>query len=182
MLVVDVWTAQQLKSPFRLVEKAPGSSKDIASEPLSLNLSAYTGTYTSPGYGSITLCSPASTSRYCADVLSDFSSLGPVSGSGPATLYGAYGSIWSTHARLSHHSRDTFNLTFSVVFPHGYGANTTAFEDYMAGFSEGRAEFAVEGTQVAGFAFVVDEDAVAARQQRTGGTLKETADAWFAKA
>ncbi|OJT11117.1 hypothetical protein TRAPUB_12401 [Trametes pubescens] len=167
------------ETPF--VEKAHRPTVDVASEPLSLDLSAYTGTYKSSGYGSITLCSPISSSQYCADVLSVFSSLGPVSGPRSASLYGAYSSIWSTHARLSHHSHDTFNLTFSVVFPHGYGANTTAFEDYMVGFSQGRADFVVEGTEVTGFALVIDEDAVVARQQRTGGTLKETADAWFAK-
>lgn len=160
--------------------EVPCRAAHSADEPLSLDLDAYTGTYTSSGYGSITLCSPDSDSPYCADVLSDFASLGPVTGPSPR-LYSTYTSLWSTHARLRHRSGNTFGFTFTALFPHGYGKNTTAFESYETGEAEGWAEFVVEGSKVIGFSVILDDAAAVARGRRTGGSAREIADAWFAK-
>ncbi|KAI0363941.1 beta-lactamase/transpeptidase-like protein [Pilatotrama ljubarskyi] len=146
----------------------------------SLDLEAYAGTYTSPGYATLTLCSPLSTSHYCAGVLSDFSSLGPLDVDTPQ-LYGAYLTLFSTHARLRHHSDDTFNIWLTALFPHGYGKNTTAFETYETGEGEGQVVFSIKEGKVVGFSLIADKAAVAARQRRTQGPLEKTADAWFTK-
>ncbi|KAI0632695.1 beta-lactamase/transpeptidase-like protein [Trametes polyzona] len=145
-------------------------------EPPSLNIAAYAGTYSAPGYGALTLY-PSRPSQDLADTPSSYQANGTL-----PELRGAYPSVWSTHVRLRHRTHDTFELVFVAEFPHGYGRDTTAFEVYEPGFSDGRAEFVVEDGKVAGFSFVIDEEAVAARQRRLGGGLKETADAWFTKA
>ncbi|OJT12303.1 hypothetical protein TRAPUB_11170 [Trametes pubescens] len=156
-----------------------------AGDPSSLDLSAYAGTYTSPGYGTLTLCTPTDPSPSCASVLADFAALGPVA----PGLYGAYPRVFATHVRLTPLACDshTFALTLTALFPHGYGADTSAFELWETGESEARVEFAVgpgpEGGQVAvaGFALFIDDEAVEARRRRTGGGEREAADAWFAK-
>ncbi|KAI0655708.1 beta-lactamase/transpeptidase-like protein [Cubamyces menziesii] len=143
------------------------------------DLEAYTGTYSAPGYGAITLCSAQSTSHYCHEVLQDFASLRPLPISEPH-LYGAYKTMWSTHVRLSHSAGVVFHATFPALFPHGYGKNTSAFGTYETG-SDAWVEFAVVDGKVEGFSLVVDEEAVTARRRRRGGTLKDVADAWFEK-
>ncbi|KAI0334281.1 beta-lactamase/transpeptidase-like protein [Cubamyces sp. BRFM 1775] len=148
---------------------------------LSLDLEAYTGTYSSPGYGTFTLCSAQSTSNSCTSVLEDFASLGPLPTSEPH-LYAAHKTILSTHVHLRHLHGDVFHVTFPALFPHGYGKDTSAFETYETG-SDGWAEFSIVNGKVDGFSLVVDEDAVAARRKRRGKnvTLKDVADAWFEK-
>ncbi|KAI0640979.1 beta-lactamase/transpeptidase-like protein [Trametes meyenii] len=155
-------------------------SPQSAGEPLSLDLEAYAGTYASRGHGTITLCSPQSTSHYCDGVLADFSTIENLADS-PPSLYSTFRSVWSTHARLRHISGDTFAGAFTALFPQGYGKNTTAFETFETGDAEGTVEFSVEGSKVTGFSLVIDEAAVEARRKRTGGPIRETADAWFEK-
>ncbi|EIW63119.1 beta-lactamase/transpeptidase-like protein [Trametes versicolor FP-101664 SS1] len=165
---------------------------DAASEPASLDLSAYTGTYTSPGYGTLTLCAPSAASNAsttatntttasasCPDVLAAFASLGPVA----PGLYGAYPRVFATHVRLAPLPSDSeFALTLTALFPHGYGADTRAFELWETGESEGRVRFeqGADGVPV-GFALFIDDEAVAARRRRKGGDVREAADAWFAR-
>ncbi|KAH9886942.1 beta-lactamase/transpeptidase-like protein [Cubamyces lactineus] len=146
---------------------------------LSLDLEAYTGTYSAPGYGALTLCSAQSTSHYCDEVLQDFAALRPLPISEPY-LYGAYKTMWSTHVRLNHSIGDAFHATFPALFPHGYGKNTSAFGTYETG-SDAWVEFAVVDGQVEGCSLVVDEEAVTARRRRQGGALRDIADAWFEK-
>ncbi|KAI8992781.1 beta-lactamase/transpeptidase-like protein [Trametes punicea] len=160
-------------------ETVPSRRHDTPDAP-SLNLQAYAGTYAAPSYGGLTLCSSQSTSHYCAGVLDDFASLGPLVDATPH-LYGAYRTLWSSHVRLRHHSGDRFNITFTALFPHGYGNNSSAFETYETGEAEGWVEFSVEGPKVAGFGLVIDEAAVMARQRRLGGSIEDVADAWFIK-
>ncbi|KAI0645138.1 beta-lactamase/transpeptidase-like protein [Trametes meyenii] len=156
------------------------SSKLGRGPPPSLDLEAYTGTYTSRGHGTVTLCSSRSTSRYCSGVLADFSTLHTLEDS-PFGLYSVFKSVLSTHMRLRHLSGDTFTGEFTTLFPNGYGKDTTAFETFETGDAESTVVFSVEGSKVAGFSLVIDEAAVAARQKRTGGHIEETADAWFEK-
>ncbi|KAI0632700.1 beta-lactamase/transpeptidase-like protein [Trametes polyzona] len=176
--------AHSTRSSVEASAEAQAPSEETASEdpePPSLDIDAYAGTYTAPGYGTITLCSSKSTSHHCSRVISELSSVEPIDGA-RLGLGGAYERVLSTHVRLRHRSGDAFELAFVSLFPNGYGKNTTAFEVYEAGFSEGRAEFVVEGNKVAGFAFVIDQDAVEARKRRVpGGAMKDAADAWFTK-
>ncbi|KAI0669584.1 hypothetical protein C8Q78DRAFT_187113 [Trametes maxima] len=156
------------------------SSKPTHGQPPSLNLEAYTGSYTSRGHGTVTLCSPQSASHYCTGVLADFSALDDLKDS-PSGLYSAFKSVLSTHMRLRHRSGDTFTGEFTTLYPHGYGRNTTAFETFETGDAESTVVFSVEDSKVIGFSLIIDEAAVAARQKRTDEPIKETADAWFEK-
>ncbi|KAI0655705.1 beta-lactamase/transpeptidase-like protein [Cubamyces menziesii] len=156
-----------------------GLTPRSSSDHLTLDLEAYTGTYSSPGYGTFTLCSAQCKSDYCTAVLEDFASLGPLPTSEPH-LYAAHKTILSTHVHLNHRHGDVFHATFPALFPHGYGQNASAFETYETD-SDGWVEFSVVDGKVDGFSLVVDENAVTARRRRQGGPLKEVADAWFAR-
>ncbi len=149
----------------------------------SLSMEAYTGAYRAPGYNQISLCSPLRPSSDCKDVLSDFATLDSPS-SANHSLYSAFNSIWATHIRLQHFSGDVFNITFTALFPHGFGRNTSAFETAETSTSDGWVEFVVDEGRVHGFALFIDRDAVEARKRRIGvdNVVLETADAWFAKA
>ncbi|KAH9889349.1 beta-lactamase/transpeptidase-like protein [Cubamyces lactineus] len=152
-------------------------------KPLPLDLDAYTGHYTNVGYGDITLCSPNSTSSYCAHVLADFAAVDAASGEQhPETrLLAAWPRLWSTHIRMLHIGGNSFRLIFPALFPQGYGWNKTAFEYYDSAVSMGRVEFVVEDGQVRGFAMVTDEVVAEARAQRTSGSIREIGDAWFVR-
>ncbi|RPD64202.1 beta-lactamase/transpeptidase-like protein [Lentinus tigrinus ALCF2SS1-7] len=148
----------------------------------SLSMHAYTGTYRSPGYNPISLCSSLSPSSDCEDVLADFATLDSPSAANHS-LYSAFKSIWASHVRLQHFSGDVFNITFTALFPHGFGKNTSAFETAESGTSDGWVEFVMDGEQVKGFALFNDQDAVEARKRHAGvrKAIPGTADAWFAK-
>lgn len=152
-------------------------------DPLPLDLDAYTGNYTNAAYGTISFCEPTSTSAYCTHVLSAFAPVEAASADTlpAARLYAAWPRVWSSHIRLRHTSGNTFGLVFPRLFPEGYGENKTAFEFYDSVVSVGRVEFEVEGGQVQGFALITQEDAAAARAERTNGTIREIGDAWFDK-
>ena len=152
--------------------------------PPSLDWDAYTGTYNSDdGYLPVTLCSSKSKSANCQSVVSDFATIDN-STVLATSLYGPFHTIWTSHLHLQHLSGDAFQFTFTELFPHGYGQNTSAFEGFEYGPLGGWVEFQVDKTKgvVEGFSLVVDEDACAARARNVGGLLSETADAWFVKA
>ncbi|RPD53640.1 beta-lactamase/transpeptidase-like protein [Lentinus tigrinus ALCF2SS1-7] len=148
---------------------------------LSLPIASYTGTYSAPGYPSITLVSPALTSSDTSSVLADFA---PFDGPDWPThsLYGALSSVMSTHVRLQHLSGDTFVFHPTILFPNGYGRDTSAFETGVI-YVKGTAEFVVDETKgkVVGFGMMVYKDAVEVRRRRRGEEVQECADAWFVK-
>ena len=76
-----------------------------------------------------------------------------------------------------------FNITFTAVFPNGYGEDTTAFETAETGEGEGWVEFKVdEEGEVEGFALVIDNEAYESRKRKVGGGLTEAGEAWFERA
>ncbi|KAH9855877.1 beta-lactamase/transpeptidase-like protein [Lenzites betulinus] len=152
-------------------------------DPLPLDLEAYIGSYTSVAYGNITFCGSNSTSAHCAQVLATFAPIVTATGEPlpDARLYAAWPRVWSSHVRLRHASGNTFGLVFPWLFPQGFGANRTAFEFYDSVISVGRVEFLVERGRVLGFALVTQEEAAAARKERTNGSVQEIGDAWFVK-
>lgn len=89
-----------------------------------LDLSELAGTYSSPGYGTFTLCAPSSTSSYCDQASSDFSAF-------PAQnqLIGIFPRFWTSHISLAPISNDTleFAADFSTLYPKGYGSDKTPF-------------------------------------------------------
>ncbi|EJF60227.1 beta-lactamase/transpeptidase-like protein [Dichomitus squalens LYAD-421 SS1] len=147
----------------------------------SLALEDYTGLYTAPGYLPIRLCSKEIHSKHCRDVISDFAAIHN-SSTLESSLYAAFPAVWASHVRLSHFSGDVFNITFTALFPNGYGQNTTAFETAETGESEGWVEFKVAKGEVEGFSLVIDHAAYESRKRKIGSELTETGDAWFAKA
>lgn len=110
---------------------------ECAPEPI-LDLAAFSGNYSNPGFAySLQLCTTSNSSDYCKRVLSDYQSLHE-----DATLKNnliAYvPGLWLTHLRFvpSPECSTHFRVELSVVYPDGYGANSTAFRTYLAGFGE----------------------------------------------
>nr|VWO99815.1 Polyketide synthase [Ganoderma boninense] len=175
--------ADSLGESFRPSSRVP-APQPTKVDPPSLDWSAYTGLYKSDdSYLPVTLCSSQSDSAHCQAVVSDFATLdSPVALA--TSLYSTYPAVWASHLRLLHFSGDVFNFTFTALFPHGYGQNTSAFEQFESGVTSGWVEFQVDEAKgaVEGFSLVGDVNACAARARKMGGTLSETADAWFTKA
>ncbi|KAM5537319.1 hypothetical protein V8D89_009049 [Ganoderma adspersum] len=144
----------------------------------SLKLEDYVGFYSAPGYLPIQLCSSANQSAHCNNVISDFATIHNSSTLG-STLYATYPTVWSTHIRLNHVSGDVFNVTFTALFPSGYGEDKRSFETAEPGEGEGTVEFEVRDGKVQGFSLVIDQEAAAARKRKIGGGLRETGEAWF---
>ncbi|KAM5537317.1 hypothetical protein V8D89_009047 [Ganoderma adspersum] len=176
-------TADSLAESFKTPSQQTPASQPMKVAPPSLDWAAYTGAYTSDdGYLPVTLCSSQSTSAHCQTVVSDFAALDNPTALA-TSLYSAFPTVWASHLRLRHFSGDTFNLTFTSLFPHGYGRNTSAFEGFAMGSAGASVEFQVDKLKgkVKSFSLVIDPDACAARARKTGGALSETADAWFSK-
>lgn len=159
---------------------------------LPLSLDAYTGNYRNAGYGSFTICAPSSTaSDQCVKVLSDFAkvdmhNLGdanvvPSASSDPAVLqlFAAFPRVWGSHLRFVHIDRNKFTFDTTTLFVEGYGANKTPFE--VSAGPPAVAEFAVdeESGEVRGFGLVGTVLDRLTDRQRKGGSVYETADAWF---
>jgi hypothetical protein len=162
----------------------PFTSKSVASRFANVSLQDLAGTYTDPGYGSLTLCAPESSSFYCNEVFADFAAVDAVSPRREsAQLLAAWPRLWSTHARLTQRSGSnmTFDINLSALFPRGYGANQTAFETSETGEGDAMVEFAVnEQGKVEGFGVfgMVGETTI---RERKGGSVRERAEAWFTK-
>lgn len=159
---------------------------DISSAELEL----YAGTYFNAGYGkgNLTLCTQASDSKHCKQVINDFSSF-PKEGAS-SLLYASLPTIWSSHARLQYAGNDTFNNQITYLFPNGYGKDKSPFEANEEGESEGTVRFVVNrvkdsngvvtAEEVLGFGLFDTVGAVTDREKK-GGSIEETADVWFEK-
>ncbi|OJA15997.1 hypothetical protein AZE42_10249 [Rhizopogon vesiculosus] len=155
-------------------------SEDIVD--LDLPLEEFSGTYTDPGYGTFTFCSPSSSSSYCQQVITNFTAVDSVHPSAPSSLQllAAWPRIGSSHIRAVHQSRNKFLLLFTALFPEGYGHDSTPFETAEIGTPGATAEFVVEDGKVVGFGLFGLVDQVTERE-RTKMTVKDRADAWFDK-
>lgn len=68
----------------------------------------------------------------------------------------------------------------TYLFPNGYGRDSTAFETYESGESEGKVNFVVsDQDEVVGFGLFIMEELT--ERRRLGGTIEEIADVWFTK-
>ena len=157
----------------------PSDSTDLS--PPSLELEAYAGTYSDAGYGSIVLCTPNTNTPHCRNVLKDFEPFpNPFANKSSPILYAAYQTTLSTHVRLRHQQGDAFGITMTYLFPNGYGRDSTAFETYESGESEGKVNFVVsDQDEVVGFGLFIMEELT--ERRRLGGTIEEIADVWFTK-
>jgi hypothetical protein len=143
-------------------------------------MSEYAGTYTSPGFGTFTICAPGSTSSTCRTVLDDFRTAdrvtGNISASGTQELYAAWPRFWSSHLRFIHDSGDCFAFESTNLYPDGYGADKTPFANPLFNF---HSSFLVEKGKVAGFGFYVSLHQ--SWRSKKGGSVRDTADVWFDK-
>ena len=152
----------------------------------SLSLDAYAGTYTSPGYGSFTLCDPAGSSFYCNEVILAFNAVDsahslphPPPRNIPQ-LFGAWPRIWSTHIRLAHFENDTFDVILPALFPEGYGGSKVPFETYELDQYSGKAEFVIQDGKVLGFGFYGTEPEMRGKKG-DDIEIQDGAIAWFKK-
>lgn len=161
-------------------EESIPSSETIA--PPTLSLDSYVGAYNDLGYGNITLCASTTDSPYCKSVLKDFEPFpDPIESEGSSpTLYASLRNMWGSHLRLRHQGGDEFTILMTYLFPNGYGRNTTAFETWETGSGEGTVKFVVsDAGEVEGFGLFIMEELT--ERRRIGGTIEETADAWFSR-
>jgi len=179
-------SALHLSSP-----STPASSRSgnvAATEPTSeaensaLSLDALAGTYANPGYGSFTLCAPASVSSYCANLRSNFTAVDSMQGnpSPSGDLLAEWPRIWSSHVRMRARHGTLFEFYLTTPFPNGYGKDGTPFERLSVGATEKWAEFVVEDGVVVGFGLsgLVGEWTERARKH---GTVRDRAEVWFDK-
>jgi cold shock CspA family protein len=182
-----------LEDPRQPRQPRQGSKQDLGwYKTDELNLGVFAGTYTDPGYGTVTLCAPSSTSQHCTQVLSEFGTITNFTQSASnahasnTTLYASFPRVWCTHFRLVRCPlRDAgkgpaFVRVPTVLFPRGYGNNRLPFE--IAGdedIQEGATvRFVIEDGKVKGMG-VMGLVGEITRRERTARSLEEGSDVWF---
>ncbi|KAJ7204677.1 beta-lactamase/transpeptidase-like protein [Mycena pura] len=150
----------------------------------------FAGTYTDPGYGNFTLCSPlfpGPSSRECQVVIDDFRAVDSAAGRFPDPvaffeLYARWPRFWGSHLRLSPvpGSRDyEYAVQLTNLYPDGYGADRTPFEDPAS--EDFVAKFVMNSNgDVVGLGFFGVAQGTSWRSKR-GGSVRDTADVWFDK-
>ncbi|CCM00547.1 uncharacterized protein FIBRA_02581 [Fibroporia radiculosa] len=157
----------------------PPSTEEKAVRVVPLPLEHYTGTFTNPAYGSFTLCTPSTESSYAREVIANFASCSELDDHGVA-LYTAWRRMWASHVRLRHHEKNIFLLSYCVLFPHGYGKDTTPFAYKQLGGMEVPVEFDVQDGKVVGLG-ILDVVFDPRRPPHAEGSVEQRADVWFSK-
>lgn len=168
-----------------------GSKLDRRSEDVGgVPIEQYAGEYHDPGYGSFTLCAPTSTTPQCKQYLSDWFSITPAHKPEPDTLYGGSDRVWYHHLRLQRTNSsagpggqglvESFFAQAVVIFPHGYGRNSTPFSTAEISPDGFHVDCVVDGrgsAEVVGCGFMDVEEG----PRFQGDTVPERADVWFEK-
>ncbi|KAJ6602444.1 beta-lactamase/transpeptidase-like protein, partial [Mycena vulgaris] len=161
------------------VKKEDSSPPEPQTPPASNMSSGFTGTYSNPGYGNFTLCSPLfPTSRQCSDVIQDFRTVDAATGRPTLSvkLFSAWPRWWGSHLRLSPISGYAYAFEMTTLYVDGYGADHSPFEDTSLVVS---SMFMVEEGRVVGLGlFVAESESWRAMK---GGSVRDTADVWFDK-
>ncbi|KAK7028283.1 beta-lactamase domain-containing protein [Favolaschia claudopus] len=159
--------------------ETPAQTEATPVEPPTNVLAGFTGTYSDPGYGNFTLCSPLfPTSAECLAVVRDFRFVDSAAGRATDTsdLYAAWPRFWGTHLRLEHVTGNKYAFKLSTLYPDGYGLNGMPFEDLS---NAAPAEFVVEDGAVVGLGvFVALKESW---RMKEGGNVRDIADVWFKK-
>ena len=162
----------------------PTTSNETTDSSWLLPLEAYAGKYADPGYPTLTLCVPSSTSPECRLALESFAHFENVTAT-TDTLYAIFPSLWFSHARLRRREGNTFGLSSTFLFPHGYGKDTTPFELGMVGDAEATVEFVFEPTEARmvepigmGIRGLVGETT---NRERAGGSVEKISEVYFTK-
>lgn len=122
---------------------------------LPFDVHKYSGTYSNPAYGNLTLCAPHTLSTYCEETRSNFSAfaLGP-----EPQLLATWLRFWASHVRITFakDSGDKLYVEFTTLFPNGYGADESPFQLIMfAGGS--RSKFTMDDGEINGFQLDMDD-------------------------
>ncbi|KAJ7691623.1 beta-lactamase/transpeptidase-like protein [Mycena rosella] len=163
-------------------EETPAPELQSSPASQSHTLFGFTGTYTNPGYGNFTLCSPIFPPvQECRDVVEDFRMVDAITGRPPgfSDLFAAWPRFWGSHLRLYPVSGSGYEYTaeLTTLYVEGYGADCSPFEDVASGTIS--AAFMMEGGQVVGLGlFVAEKESWRARR---GGSVRDRADVWFDK-
>ncbi|KAH7890288.1 beta-lactamase/transpeptidase-like protein [Phlebopus sp. FC_14] len=171
-------------SPNSSRSKKTTTTSEHHTRNLTLPIDNFAGTYTNPGYGTLTLCSPASKSAYCSQVQQDFTAVDTAAQDGRSAqastpeLLAEWQRVWSSHIRMRYHHDLLFEIEFTSLFPNGYGKDTTPFETGEIGTSEGVVEFVVEGDEVVGFGLrgLVGQ---LTERERIYTSVRDRAEVWF---
>ncbi|KAJ7078076.1 beta-lactamase/transpeptidase-like protein [Mycena epipterygia] len=143
-------------------------------------LSAFPGTYSNPGYGNFTLCSPLfPTSLECLEVIRDFRVVDSAAGKPTHSLdlFSAWPRFWGSHLRLSPVSGQDYSMKLTNLYVNGYGVDRTPFEDESTETIS--ATFMLEEGNVTGLGlFVAGSQSWRAKK---GGSVRDVADVWFDK-
>ncbi|KAJ7485608.1 beta-lactamase/transpeptidase-like protein [Mycena latifolia] len=141
--------------------------------------SEFVGTYTNPGYGNFTLCSPLfPTSRECLDVIHDFRTVRAAAGKPTYStdLFSAWPRFWGSHLRLSPVSGYHYAAQLTTLYLDGYGVDHGPFEDAIMGLI---ATIMMEEGHIVGLGlFIVENQSWRAKK---GGSVRDIADVWFEK-
>jgi hypothetical protein len=178
-VIEDFLRLSHLASMQDMSLSAAAESSFTGSGAGSLPLSTYKGTYSSPGYPTLTLCDSHTDNdvSQCTDVLRAYSALENLD-SHNTTLYFAWPSVWTSHGRLQRREGDQFQFTATYLFPEGYGKNKTGFETAVNSETRATVRFAISHGISTGFGIfgLVGE---LTEQDRLGVTLEERAEIWF---
>ncbi|KAH8096874.1 beta-lactamase/transpeptidase-like protein [Cristinia sonorae] len=138
-----------------LTPKASLRLQKLAGPGLRTPIERFAGRYWDAGYGNLTLCAPKSTSPECREVLKTFSIFDDVtSEENRNTLYAAYPTMWSSHLRMTYVGPDDedFVLSFTSLFPEGYGKDSAPFETSEEGEAEAEVKFVINlGVESGGY-------------------------------
>ncbi|KAJ7176919.1 beta-lactamase/transpeptidase-like protein [Mycena filopes] len=142
---------------------------------------SFTGTFSNVPYGNFTLCSPVHpTTDACAKVVQDFRTVDAAAGKlpQPAELYTAWPRWWASHFRLTPFSENVYIATSTTMYLEGFGDNRTPFEDPLDEFL---VTFMVDKGKVEGLGITIAAKETWRELKYPGGSVEETADAWFDK-
>ena len=149
---------------------------------LPLSPNDISGTYTNPGYGTLTFCGPNSTSFYCSKVHANFTTVDEARDNvnHSIELLAAWPRFWSSHVRMRYLGGTLFSVHMTSLFPNGYGKDSTPFEIAEIGMSPITAEFVIdEGKLVSGFGMTTLTESRTGRRARLDRTVKDSAEIWF---
>ncbi|KLO14681.1 beta-lactamase/transpeptidase-like protein [Schizopora paradoxa] len=149
-----------------------------------LPLKLYSGSFFNKGYGELKICSPSCLDWDCKDVLDAFSAVDRNHHVENHQLFSKWEKLWSTHLRFVHCSGNLFSFRPAVLYPDGYGKDSTPFEinfDFLEGemSSNAEVEFVVKENKVMGFGIFgyVPKDV----KLRRGGSVEEDALVYFSR-
>ncbi|KAH7908433.1 beta-lactamase/transpeptidase-like protein [Hygrophoropsis aurantiaca] len=164
------------KVPQSIPQRAPDSNNH------GLPVENYTGYYASPGYPSLMLCDPSSSTERCKSLLAQYSRVDSAKNHTKPYLIAEWTGFWNKHVRLEYQANGLFSTEFITLFPYGYGADKTPFMVDVFPDINTIAEFVVQdnSVEVVGFGLFRTEGFETEREKR-GRSVQEKADVWFTK-